>query len=199
MVSEDTVPATPPVASNGGGVTRVLATIGAVALFLVVGASVFQFVSGPAQDCLAQGQSRVVCAAGSLGLVDLAALSEKDRRIEALAAEVTAKTAAAADAEKRAGDLDTRVKDLEGALAGAKAATAEADRLRGEIARRDARIAEREKAAAAKRPEPIPVPTARPAAPAAQPAARPPTAAAPATSAQPPAAGAPVMLRPPKP
>lgn len=197
MVSEDNVPATPPVATNGGAVTRVLATIGTVALVLVAGASVFQFVSAPAQECLAQGQSRVVCAAGAIGLVDLAALGEKDRRIEALTAEVTAKTAAATDLEKQAGDLDVRVKELEGALAGARTAAAEADRLRGEIARRDARIAELEKASAIKRAEPIPVPAARPAAPGAQPAARPP--APPAPAAQPPAPGAPVMLRPPKP
>lgn len=196
MVAEEIDSIAPAVASNGGVVTRVLATIGAVALFLVAGAAVFQFVSAPAQECLAQGQSRMVCAAGAIGLVDLGALSEKDRRIETLAAEVTAKTAAATDLEKRAGDLDGRVKELESALAGAKATAAEADRLRGEIARRDARIAELEKAAA-KRPEAIPMPAARPAAPAAQPAVRPPAAVAPAT--QPPAAGAPVVLRPPKP
>lgn len=196
MVAEEIDSIAPAVASNGGVVTRVLATIGAVALFLVAGAAVFQFVSAPAQECLAQGQSRMVCAAGAIGLVDLGALSEKDRRIETLAAEVTAKTTAATDLEKRAGDLDGRVKELESALAGAKATAAEADRLRGEIARRDARIAELEKAAA-KRPEAIPMPAARPAAPAAQPAVRPPAAVAPAT--QPPAAGAPVVLRPPKP
>jgi septal ring factor EnvC (AmiA/AmiB activator) len=163
MVGEESGSAADGAMSEGSVVTRLLAILGAVAALLVAAASVVPFVSAPARECLAQDRPRVICAAGAIGLVDLAALDEKDRRIEGLTTEVAAKTGAVAEAEKRAGDLAGRIKELEGTVAGLQAKSAEADRLRGEIARRDARIAELEKAS--KRPEPIPVPGARPAAP----------------------------------
>lgn len=151
-----------------GIVSLILAAIGSVAVLVLVGAGVALTASSTGQDCLAAGQSRLVCGAGAIGLVDLAALDEKDKRITTLTDEVAAKATEAGEAVKRAEELAARVTELDTALAGAKTTAAAADQLRGEIAKRDARIAElTEKAAAARKPEVVPVPTARPKTPAA--------------------------------
>lgn len=150
-----------------GPIIIILAVLGAVATLVVGGASVASLVSASGQDCLAQGHPRVVCSAGVIGLVDLAALAEKDRALSAATDEIASRTAAQADLERRVAESEGRAKELDAALAGAKAASAEVERLKGEIARRDARIAElgEKLATAARKPEVPPLPTARPAAP----------------------------------
>ena len=156
----------PPNAGRGPFII-ILAVLGAVAALVVGGASGVSLVSAPAQDCLAQGNPRVVCVAGAIGLVDLAALAEKDRTLDAVKADVAAKAAAGAELEKRIGELEERAKELDAALAWGKAAAAEVERLKGEVARRDTRITElgEKLATATRKPEALPAPTARPAAP----------------------------------
>ncbi len=147
-----------------GPLIIILAVLGAAATLAVGGAQVASLLSDPAQHCLAHGHPRLVCNAGAIGLVDLDALGETDRALEAAKAEVAAKATAAADLEKRLGEAEGRAKELDTALAGAKAAAGEVERLKGEVARRDARIAElgEKLAAAARKPE---APAARPTVP----------------------------------
>lgn len=162
--------------AGSGGLAKLFAALGVVSAggLAAMGASLG--LSAGAKDCVAHGQPALLCAAGSLGLVDLASLTEKDRRIEALGAQVAAKEAAASDLDKRNGELEARVKALDGDLAAARAAAAEVDRLKGEVARRDAKIAEltEKLAAPTRRVEPVPVPAPRPAAPAAPAGQKPP-------------------------
>ena len=154
--------------TRGGGIVgKVFAAIGVIATVVVATGAALPFTAQSTKDCIGRGEPALVCAAGTMGLVDLSMSAEKDRALEAANAEVAAKAAAASELEKRVGDLDGRVKELEGALGGAKAAATEVERLKGEIARRDARISElTDRLAGPRKPEPAPAAGARPVAPA---------------------------------
>ena len=131
-----------PPRSERGILTTIFAVLGGVATLFVGATGIASLTSGAAQECIAGGQPRLICAVGAMGLADLSGLVEKDRLLAAAKAEVEAKTATAADLDKRVGELGAHVKELDDALTAAKAGAAEAERLKGELAKRDARIAE---------------------------------------------------------
>ena len=164
--------------SSCGIVTKLLATIGGLAVATIAVGVALQVSSPKARDCKAQGHAAVICAAGSFGLVDLEALAEKDRQIETLKGHVAAREAETASLATRIGEADARLKDLDAAQATAKAAAGEVERLRGEIGRRDGKIAElTEKLTAAKAP--VVVPPIRPPTPPAAAPTPPPSPAKP--------------------
>ncbi len=146
---------------RGGGIFgKVFAAVGVIAAAVVATGAALPFTAQSAKDCIARGEPALVCAAGTMGLVDLSMSAEKDKALEAAKAEATAKAAAAAEAETRLGESDGRAKELDGALA---AARTEVERLKGELARRDARIAELTErlAAPTRRPDPGTTPGGR--------------------------------------
>ena len=151
--------------SSCGIITKLLATVGGLAAMVVALGMVMQISSPKGRDCKAQGHGAVICAAGSLGFVDLEALAEKDRRIETLTGHVAAREAETASLATRIGEAEARLKDLDAAQATAKAAATEVERLRGEIGRRDGKIAELTEKLAATVKAPTVVPPVRPAPP----------------------------------
>ena len=147
--------------AKSGPVTKLFAVFGGLTALVAIGATALVATSDATKTCAAQGHPAVVCAAGALGLVDLAALQAHDEELKAATARAGTLEQEKARLATQASEAEARARDLEAA---AKTAGAEVERLRGEAARRDARIADLEArlAAAAKPPATAPLPVTRP-------------------------------------
>lgn len=146
---------------KSGPVTKLFAAFGGLAALATVGVTGLVATSDGAKSCSAQGHPAMVCAAGALGLVDLAELAARDEALKVATARATTLEQEKAGLAAKASEAEARARDLE---ATTKTTGAEVERLRGEVARRDARIADLDAklAAAMKRPETAPLPVTRP-------------------------------------
>ncbi len=154
--------------ATGGVLTKLFAAVGGLATVACAGLIGLTMTSEGARECAARGYPTIVCAAGAAKLVDLAALLERDKKVETLTAQTATLEGDLATLKGRLTEAEGRAKELDSVTAAARTANTEVERLRGETAKRDAKIAELNDklSAAMKRLETPPVPTARPAPPA---------------------------------
>lgn len=156
---------------SGGLLTAVFGIVGVIATAVVGGIAALHMTSDASKDCVARGYSTILCAVGTVGLVDLGDLTAKDATIATLTRRAGEQEAEVAAAKTAAEAAATRLKEAEAAVAQAKAAAGEVERLRAEVTKRDAKIQElADKLTAAAKATAPAVPTARPAVPVPAPA-----------------------------